>query len=131
MTQPLLLVAEDDPDDQVLIADALERVSQPVDLRFARDGHELLALLAGDADGKKPALVLMDLNMPGMDGRTALHKMRADPRLAGIPVVVLTTSNIQKDMPQCRELGALDCYQKPSSFLELVSILERVLAEFA
>jgi CheY-like chemotaxis protein len=124
----MLLVAEDDLDDQLLIRDALEMLVSGVDLRFVDDGSELLSYLSSDAP--LPKLILLDLNMPRMGGRTVLKELRANPVLAEIPVVVLTTSHAENDMESALKLGATEFYRKPSSFLELIRLLDQLVARF-
>jgi two-component system, response regulator len=126
----VLLVAEDDPDDQLLIADAMERLPNQVALRFVETGSELLDYLSKENHSNpRPGLILLDLNMPGMDGRSALREMKNNPVYAQIPVVVLTTSNAPEDHYFCQTFEVDGYYCKPSSFSELISILNRVVDE--
>lgn len=131
LDQGVLLVAEDDPDDQMLIQDAIAALRIYVDVRFVEDGTQLLAYLHSDAgEHPSPDLILLDLNMPGKDGRIALQEMKADPQLAGLPVVVLTTSRAEEDRRFCQRYDVEGYYQKPSSFRELIRILGDVVAQF-
>lgn len=131
LDQGVLLVAEDDPDDQMLIQDAIAALRIYVDVRFVEDGTQLLAYLQSDAgEHPSPDLILLDLNMPGKDGRIALQEMKADPQLAGLPVVVLTTSRAEEDRRFCQRYDVEGYYQKPSSFRELIRILGDVVAQF-
>ncbi len=126
----VLLVAEDDPDDQVLIADALNSLNEKVTLRFVENGNELLEYLSHDRETTpRPGLVLLDLNMPGKDGRTALREIKANPGYAQIPIVILTTSNAPEDRNFCQKFQVAGYYRKPSSFNELISILGHIVAE--
>src|SRR5687768_8382531 len=98
MSTATILIADDDPADRLLTRRAFEITHTESTLQFVRDGEELLDYLRcqgqfSDEDrAPKPDLVLLDLNMPRMDGREALAAIRADPDLCHIPVVVLTTS---------------------------------------
>lgn len=99
----LIVIADDDADDRMLIEDAFResRLANPI--AFVGDGIELLDLLRGTGSYAnspsrgRPGLILLDLNMPRMDGRTALSHIKADPALRRIPVVVLTTSKADED----------------------------------
>lgn len=102
------------------------------DLRFVTDGVELLDYLLrrgafkDPASSPRPGLILLDLNMPRMDGREALTQIKADPRLRRIPVVVLTTSKSEEDIFRTYDLGAASFVTKPVSFDALTEII-RVL----
>ncbi len=120
--QALLLVAEDDPDDQYFFHEAIE-VACPgeVETHFVFDGAQLIRLLREkDIQSYRRNLVVLDLNMQVKDGRKALDDIKSDPAFAGIPVVVLTTSDDQDDIEYCRQHGAAAYYQKPSKITELV-----------
>ena len=130
-----IVVADDDADDRMLIEEALEESSlvNPVD--FCVDGIDLLEYLRREgkwADmGSKsmPGLILLDLNMPRMDGRTALTEIKADPRLKRIPVVVLTTSKAEEDIVKTYDLGVNSFIAKPVTFDNLVSTVQ-ILAQY-
>jgi CheY-like chemotaxis protein len=126
------LIAEDDLDDQFLIQNVVEDVC-PADLetRFLKDGVELMEqLLLETKNSSSPNLVVLDLNMPRKDGRTALRELKADPRLAKIPVVVLTTSSTSEDERYCQHYGVDGYYHKPSSISELRSIFGKLCGDF-
>ncbi len=123
-----ILVADDDADDRLMIRDALTENRLANDLRFVEDGVELLHYLrrtgpfGGRADCPRPGLILLDLNMPKMDGREALREIKADPELRGIPVVVLTTSKAEEDIYRTYNLGVNSFITKPVTFESLVAI---------
>ena len=122
-----ILVAEDDPDDRLLIQDAFResRFQHPVS--FVENGEELLEHLRGEgrfAGRRLPGLVLLDLNMPRMDGRTALLHMKADPALRRIPVVVLTTSRGEDDVHRTYDLGVSAYVPKPSTYSALIELVQ-------
>ncbi|MDX1449512.1 MAG: response regulator [Acidimicrobiia bacterium] len=126
-----ILMADDDPDDRQLAADALaaSRLANP--LHFVNDGEELIEYLRGtgryaDNAPARPALILLDLNMPKMDGREALEVIKADPSLRTIPVVVLTTSAEERDIVTSYELGVAGYVSKPVSFLGLVDVMRGI-----
>ncbi len=124
----LILMADDDPDDQLLAREALAESRLCNELRFVRDGVELMAYLqnAGryaDAEHPKPGLILLDLNMPRMDGREALRLIRADPALRAIPIVAMTTSKAHEDVVRSYELGVNSFIRKPVSFAGMVDVM--------
>jgi CheY-like chemotaxis protein len=130
MKKGVLLVAEDDPDDQILVQDALETLPFRLELHFVEDGAALLAYLHDNGVEKPaPGLVLLDLNMPGKDGRAVLREIKADPALTDLPVVILTTSKAEEDARYCQNFGVDGYFRKPSSFKELTQILDRVVSE--
>ena len=115
-----ILIAEDDEDDFVLCRRALKPTPLGERIHWVRDGAELLDFLLrrgrfGDA-GPLPAplIILLDLNMPRMDGREALRAIRADPGLRRLPVTILSTSGLEEDVAACHDLGANSYIHKPS-----------------
>jgi CheY-like chemotaxis protein len=125
-----ILMADDDADDRRLTRDALEESRLANDLRFVENGEELLDYLRHQGKFKdaekapRPGLILLDLNMPRMDGRTALKEMKADPDLRQIPVTVLTTSKADEDIFRSYDLGVNSYIVKPVTFEALVDILQ-------
>ncbi|MEO6600879.1 MAG: response regulator [Polyangiaceae bacterium] len=132
---PVILLADDDPDDVQMTRRALQKNRLGDDLYTVGDGEELLDFLnhrgkfAPPASSPTPALVLLDLNMPKMDGREALAGIRSDPKLCRIPVVVMTTSTAEKDIDRAYDLGANSFISKPIALAELVEVT-RVLAQY-
>ena len=130
-----ILVADDDPDDRMLIEDAFIESRLRNDLRFVKDGIELLDYLRHqDAyeDPKtapRPGIILLDLNMPRMDGREALAHIKADPNLKQIPIVVLTTSKAEEDILRTYDTGVNSFITKPVTFEGLVDLV-RVLTSY-
>ncbi len=124
-----ILMVDDDPDDRLLVADAFEANRMTGRLRFAEDGQGLMDYLNQrgryhDPDRfPRPDLILLDLNMPGMDGREALAEIKNDPRFRAIPIVVLTTSSQESDIRQTYDLGANSYIVKPMRFSDLVQAI--------
>ena len=125
-----ILVCDDDEDDRMLTQQALEDAHIANDLRFVVDGEDLLDYLrqsgayAGETGAApRPGLILLDLNMPNMDGREALKIIKADPTLHDIPVVVLTTSGLGEDVIQSYRLGVNSFITKPVTFSGLVEAM--------
>jgi len=128
----LILMAEDDTDDQLLVGDALAETGFGLDLRFVGNGVELMDYLrqtnefASPASSPRPGLIILDLNMPRKDGREALGEIKADPELRRIPVVVLTTSTAELDVARAYELGANSFISKPVAFDVLVNTMKTI-----
>jgi len=127
-----ILLAEDDPDDRFIIEEAFQESQFLGTLLFVEDGEELLDYLlrrgryAEKISAPRPSCILLDLNMPRKDGREALWEIKQNPKLRDVPVVVLTTSDSQRDREYCAELGVCDYVTKPSSFNELVDLMNRI-----
>ncbi len=135
----VILMAEDDPDDRLLAQEAMLESRVLNELYFVEDGVQLLSYLHGKGSYSDrtrypmPGLILLDLNMPKMDGREALAKIKADKSLRRIPVVILTTSKAEEDMVKGYDLGAASYITKPVTFealVELMKALGRYWVEF-
>lgn len=121
-----LWTAEDDEDDRRMLAEAFDDSACGCELTFFGDGAALIERLSGAVGAspdKQPALILLDLNMPRMDGRTALSHIRSNPGLKHIPVVVFTTSNSEADIMSTYTLGVSAYIAKPSRHEELVDVV--------
>lgn len=124
-----VVVADDDEDDRMLVAEALEECGLGGDLRCVEDGAELLEYLrqegayADPASAPRPGLVLLDLNMPRLNGHETLAQIKADPELRTIPIVMLTTSNADEDVGRSYSLGVSSYIVKPLTFDELVAAM--------
>lgn len=127
-----VLVADDDPDDQLLIKDAFSEVRPDAQVDFVSDGVELLEYLrrqgrfADLIDTPLPRLVLLDLNMPVKDGREALFEIKSDPSFWRTPIVIFSTSTAAIDIRRAYQLGANSFITKPASFERLVEIVRVV-----
>jgi two-component system response regulator len=124
-----IVVADDDQDDQLLLQEAFRATTFPNELAIANDGVELLEYLSDQHNaGRKnwPDLILLDLNMPRMDGREALSLIKLNPKFRSIPVVVLTTSSDEDDILKSYALGANSYICKPVSFSGLVDIVDHL-----
>jgi CheY-like chemotaxis protein len=124
-----IVLADDDQDDQLLLQEAFRATTFPNELVITNDGVELLEYLAQqDETGRPqwPDLILLDLNMPRMDGREALSMIKSNPTLRSIPVVVLTTSSDEGDIVKSYTLGANSYIKKPVNFSDLISIVEHL-----
>ncbi len=125
-----ILMADDDPDDRMLTNDAFIDCRLANDLRFVEDGIELIDYLkrrgkfSNPADSPCPGLILLDLNMPRMDGREALAELKKDPELRKIPIVILTTSKAEEDILRSYDLGVNSFITKPVDFPQLIEIVK-------
>jgi two-component system, response regulator len=113
-----VLLVEDNPDDEALTLRAFRKSNIPNKIVVARSGAEALALLlpGDDVAPVRPALILLDLNLPKIGGLEVLQRIRADARTRHIPVVVLTTSAREEDVVASYNLGANAYVRKPVEF---------------
>lgn len=124
-TGPLrILVVDDDDADAFMIEEVLAGASLSVTVDRARDGREALDLLR--ADGARPDLILLDLNMPRMDGRQTLAEVKNDPALQAIPVIVLTTSGSPPDVLASYRQHANAYVTKPIDLVEFETVVSRI-----
>ena len=118
----LILLVEDNPDDYEATARSFKNNHFVNPIQWCKSGQEALDYLhrkgdyAAAASAQHPALILLDLNMPGLDGRKVLKIIKDDPATRHIPVVILTTSADPQDIDQCYMIGASTYIQKPVSF---------------
>ncbi|GAB4019440.1 response regulator [Spirosoma migulaei] len=121
ISSPHVWIVDDDTDDQYLFEQAFKTLVPPILIRSLYDGEELLpALEQSDA---LPDLVILDLNMPRLNGFEALQLLRAEPLFQELPVVVLSTSSVEQDRERALQLGANGFLTKPPT-------LDRILALF-
>ena len=120
-----ILLVEDNPGDVRLVIETLKETGFPHRVLVAVDGLEALRMLrdSGATRRARPGLILLDLNMPRMDGRTVLKHIKADPELRRIPVIVLTTSKAEEDILRTYDLGVSSFITKPVSFEGLVDVV--------
>ncbi|MEG4146297.1 response regulator [Microcoleus sp. Pol12B5] len=130
-----LLIANDDEDTRFLVKEALREVSLAITSEFVEHGEQVLDYLyrrgqyLGSSNWHQPDLILLDLNMPRLDGRETLTLIRADPHLQQIPVVMLTTSHRRGDVLLCYRLGANSFISKPVTFEGLLEVM-KTLCEY-
>lgn len=130
--QITILLAEDDPGDQELTRRALENEGLHIDLRIVGDGEEAAQYLRREGaytdpiDSPRPDLMLLDLNMPRMNGRELLNQLKRDPDLGRIPIVVLTTSQQEADILRSYDLGCNSYIQKPVDMDQFVNAVQQL-----
>jgi two-component system response regulator len=124
-----VLLVEDDPGDELMTREAFEENQLGNTLHVARDGVEALDFLyqRGDhADAPRPDLILLDLNLPKLDGREVLEKIKTDPALGAIPVVVLTTSAADDDVLRSYDLHANAYVTKPLDLAQFIDAIRQI-----
>jgi len=123
-------MADDDADDRQLTQEAFAEARLANDLRFVPDGKELMDYLKrrgkykDPARSPRPAILLLDLNMPKKDGREALDEIKADPALRQIRVIILTTSRAEEDVHRAYDVSAASFITKPVNFDALVDAVK-------
>ena len=136
MTQPFeaereiqVLLVEDDPGDVLMTREAFEDYKVHNQLHVVNDGEQAMAFLRQEgeyADLPRPDLVLLDLNLPRMDGRQVLDAIKSDPELSSIPVVVLTTSEAEEDVLRSYSLHANAYVTKPVDFDRFIEVVRQI-----
>jgi CheY-like chemotaxis protein len=127
-----ILVADDDADDRMLIEDAFDESRLQNPLHFVEDGEQLLEYLRREGAYENlrgepyPGVILLDLNMPKMCGRTALGVIKEDPELCRIPIIILTTSKAEEDILRTYGLGVSSFITKPVTFDHLVDVVRTI-----
>jgi CheY-like chemotaxis protein len=127
-THVTVLLVEDDPGDALLTREALEGRTR-TRLELVTDGAEAIAYLRREAphqDAVRPDLILLDLNLPRRDGREVLAELKADPDLAPIPVVILTTSHAHEDIVRSYDLHANAYVAKPVDFDDFAAAVREI-----
>ena len=126
VTKPVILYAEDDQDDFEGLRDALEQLSDTHTLVQAKNGTEVQAYLEKIEDEEMPGLIVLDLNMPIMDGKETLLWLKNHNRYNNIPTMVFTTSSREEDLRLCK---SYDCtfFRKPTLYRDLLHIVQIML----
>jgi CheY-like chemotaxis protein len=125
-----ILMADDDPEDCMMTGKALEASRGINDLRYVGDGEELMDYLmrrgeyADPLTSPRPGIILLDLNMPKKDGHAVLEEIKSHPEIRRIPIVVLTTSNVEEDIELSYERGASSFITKPATYRGLVEAMK-------
>jgi chemotaxis family two-component system response regulator Rcp1 len=133
----ILLLIEDNPADVDLTRDSFARANSPLAIEVASDGVEAMSYLNREKqyhDAVRPRLILLDLNLPRLDGREVLREVKASEHLRRIPVIVWSSSHAGKDVSDCYDLGA-NCYLvKPMdlrAYRDVINTVERFWVEIA
>jgi CheY-like chemotaxis protein len=121
-----VLYADDDLDDKAWVSEACKSMACPLYIDFVENGKQVLAYLANCDEDNKPAAIILDLNMPTLDGRQTLQRLKAMPEFKDIPVIIVTTSASKIDMEMCKRLGAAMYLTKPDTYTGWQQILKQL-----
>ena len=124
-----ILLVEDNPDDAELVKIAMDEAKLGAKLDLVTDGAMALQYVRGEGDYvgiPHPHLILLDLNLPGVDGREVLHTIKSDPKLCTIPIIVMSTSVDDKDIDGTYRMHANAFVTKPPDFDSLIRFLEAI-----
>lgn len=121
-----ILIVDDDADDREIIRDAFATVSEDQDFILLENGEKLMEFLQANTQDSLPSLILLDLNMPGKDGRETLKEIKHHRSFCTIPTVVFTTSSSNRDKATSYELGANCFVTKPDTFNKLVELTRSI-----
>lgn len=132
LSLPTILMVEDSADDYEAAIRSFKEAHLDNPVHWCKTGQDALDYLkhqgshAQAAAETRPALILLDLNMPGIDGRKFLELVKQDPALKKTPILVLTTSSDERDVTECYRLGASTYIQKPVDFNGLIAAVKRI-----
>ena len=122
-----ILLADDDPDDQELIVQAFTEVCPSFSLHIVNDGREVIDFLSTTSDHKLPCLIVLDYNMPQLNGAQVLQILIAHSRYEKIPKIILSTSGNPKFRQDCLHKGASAYWVKPDNFSQLIVLAKEML----
>lgn len=126
---PLIYVVEDDTDDTYVLSVLFEENHKDCNVRFLEDGSELMVRLTHSLDGRLPDLILLDLNMPILNGKEILQLLACDEQLRAIPVAVMSGSDEEAVIKQCLQLGADAFISKIKSYPQLVQAVDGLMKQ--
>jgi CheY-like chemotaxis protein len=121
-----ICLAEDDPDDYYFFSDILKEINNAIKLTWFQTCEDLLEFLR--TGGGFPCLIVLDMNMPKMDGQTCLMSIKKELELCHIPVIILSTAGQPSTINRAYQAGAYKYYHKPSSIDELRKVVSEILA---
>lgn len=121
-----ILIVDDDVDDREIIRDAFMKGNENPEYTFLDNGEALIQYLQANAAQDLPSLIMLDLNMPGKDGREALKEIKSNEVFQQIPTIVFTTSSSHRDRQNVYNLGANCFVTKPDTFNKLVEITSSI-----
>ncbi|MBD0331711.1 MAG: response regulator [Chitinophagaceae bacterium] len=118
-TDLTILLAEDDEEDQLLLKEALEEIDNRIKVHVVSDGEKALKYLNKQSGDKLPCLIVLDYNMPGLNGQEVLRAICQSERYKSIPKIIWSTSNSEKHIHDCIATGATTYFVKPFNVLEI------------
>jgi CheY-like chemotaxis protein len=124
----LILFGEDDIDDEEFLKEVFLLLENSYDLRFVNKGHHLITLLEDTPDNELPCLLVLDYNMPGLNGAEILSELKLSPRYVDIPKIIWSTSGSDVYKNNCLQLGANDYLIKPSSVNGLLEVVRYMVS---
>ncbi len=125
---PQILLVDDDPDDLMLLKDAIESIGEKYKFIEANDGRTALNILKKSVQEQTlPCLIVLDINMPILDGREMLAIMKSDPNLKDLKVVVFTTSSNPTDIYYCKQFN-VTMFSKPFNITMLMDVAKEIVA---
>jgi CheY-like chemotaxis protein len=125
--KPTIIVAEDDKDDQEILAMAFKRITDKHHLKLVDNGKDLVELLGALSDHELPCLIVLDYNMPHLNGKETLKLLRSKKRYDHIPKIIFTTSNSGREKADCISIGARDFMIKPTDIEDIVGSARKML----
>ena len=121
-----IVIVDDDADDREIIRDAFQSSIEEQEYIFLENGDKLMEYLQQSGETSSPSLIMLDLNMPGKDGRETLKEIKADNRFQHIPTIVFTTSSSLRDKQMVYDLGANCFITKPDTFNKLIELTSSI-----
>lgn len=123
-----VLCVDDDEDDQLIVSETIQEIDESIEVATALNGQEALEFLdVAKSNGELPCLIIMDINMPLMDGKQALVEIKKDKELDKVPIVMFTTSSSQLDMAFCEKYG-VEFITKPINMQDFRSTIQKLLS---
>ena len=122
----IVLYADDDMDDKLWVTDACKAIDSTLEMRFLENGKNVFSYLEHAKESEYPSLIVLDLNMPEMDGRQTLKAVKSHPHYKDIPVAIVTTSSNPIDRDVCKKLGASIFLIKPNTHDEWQHIIREL-----
>jgi CheY-like chemotaxis protein len=120
-----ILYADDDVDDKTWVVETCKALRFSLKLEFVENGRQALEYLASHSHDELPSLIVLDLNMPEMDGRQTLQRIKANEKYKDIPVIIVTTSSSKADIETCKRLGATLYLIKPDTYADWQNIIKQ------
>ena len=127
-TPKLVLIGEDDLDDQEFLKEIFSSIDEQLSFLFAPNGSHVLSHLESSEDHHLPCLIVLDYNMPGLNGAEILQELKENPRYDAIPKIIWSTSQSDTYKDICLSLGAHDYVVKPSNVSALVEVCRHMLS---
>ncbi|MBA2744984.1 MAG: response regulator [Flavisolibacter sp.] len=124
--KPVLLYAEDDLDDFESLKDAIEQITDNFEILQAKNGTEVISLLEGELAERKPCMIILDLNMPVMNGKEVLVWLKNDDRFKELPIMLFTTSSREEDV-KLSQTYKCSFFRKPTLYRDLLHIAQSML----